>query len=284
MRDWLRWIATELSRHELAYGHGTEDPWDEAAALVTGALHIPPPKLQFVLDAALTRTERTALLALVRRRIVFRVPVPYLVGEAWFAGHGYFVDERVLIPRSPIAELIERRFAPWLADAPGWILDLCTGSGCIGIACALEFPEAEVIVSDIDPGALAVARANVARHGVDDRVTVTQSDLFASLPPARFDVIVSNPPYVDDRDFASLPREYLHEPRAALRGGADGLALVRRILAEARPRLAEHGWLVVEVGNSMSALIDAFPEMPFVWPDFERGAGGVFLLEAASLS
>lgn len=283
IRDFLRWTLSRFQASELWFGHGTDNPWDEAVQLVMQALHLAPEGDQRFLDARLTEAEKSRLLDLLHRRIVDRVPTPYLTGRAWFAGLEFVVDERVLIPRSPIAELIEQGFEPWLPRQPERILDLCAGSGCIGIACAYAFPETEVIVSDICDQALDVARQNIARHRLEDRVEAVQSDLFAGLPGECFDLIVSNPPYVDAEDMAALPAEYGHEPQLALASGDDGLDFTRRLLAEAVDHLTDDGVLIVEVGNSWPALEQAFPEIPFTWLEFERGGDGVFLLHRRDL-
>ncbi len=248
--DYLRWMTTKLSRSSVHYGHGTDNAWDEALALLCGRLGVAPEKIEFVLSARLTQVERRELVRLLERRIVHRVPVPYLVGEAWFAGRRYLVEPGVLIPRSPIAELIASEFAPWLTRFPDRILDLCTGSGCIGIACAHAFPYAEVVLSDIDDSALALAARNVSLHNVGDRVSVVRADVFEGLDASTFDLIVTNPPYVNAADLANMPAEFLHEPRLALAAGDDGLDIVRRILTGAPKWLAEDGALVGEVGNS----------------------------------
>jgi ribosomal protein L3 glutamine methyltransferase len=279
----LRWIAAELAAHDLWYGHGTDNARDEAVALIVGALGLPFEKIASWATRALSGEERARIDALVRRRIDERIPVPYLVNEAWFAGHRFFVDQTVLIPRSPIAELIEAHFAPWLHAEPRAVLDLCTGSGCIGIACALALPQARVTLTDVSDAALAVARRNIDLHRVADRVDVHSGDLFAPVRDRQFDLIVCNPPYVDAHDIARLPPEYRHEPRVALAAGSDGLDIVRRILDEARRHLTEQGVLIVEVGNSAPALLDAYPQLPFIWPDFERADGGVFVLDAEAL-
>ncbi|WP_431025955.1 50S ribosomal protein L3 N(5)-glutamine methyltransferase [Halomonas sp. H5] len=284
LRDCLRWAASEFHAHGLHFGHGTASPWDEAVALTLGALHLPWDVDPAVLEARLLPMERARIVALVRSRISDRRPLPYLLGEAFFAGYPFDVDERVLIPRSPIAELIEDGFAAWFGDLPpARVLDLCTGSGCIGIATALHLPTSEVDLADISAEALAVARQNISRHDVGDRVRAVESDLFANLVGRRYDLIVSNPPYVDARDLASMPAEFRHEPALALGAGSDGLDIVRRLLREARAHLSDEGVLIVEVGNSDRHLEAAFPEVPFLWLDFERGGHGVFALTAQQL-
>lgn len=284
LRDAVRWAASRFAAAGLAFGHGTDNALDEAYALVSHVVALAPGVPEPYLDARLHPDERRRIVELAERRIASRKPLPYLTGEAWFAGLSFEVDERVLVPRSPIAELIEQGFQPWLvADPVTRVLDLCTGSGCIGIACAFAFPEAEVDLSDVSAEALDVARQNIARHGLGERVRPHRADVFDGLPPARYDLIVANPPYVDAADMAELPAEYRHEPRLGLAAGADGLDIVRRILAEAADWLSPQGLLVVEVGNSAPALQAAYPDLPFIWPEFERGGHGVFLLEAGAL-
>lgn len=284
LRDYLRWGMSQLQRVGAHYGHGTDNAFDEVLGLLLHTLHLPHEHWNDVLDARLTVGERVRVLEVLERRYERRLPAPYITGEAWFAGHPFYVDERVLIPRSPIAELIEAGFEPWLAGRyPERVLDLCTGGGCIGIACALYLDEAEVVLSDISSDALAVAAGNIERHGVADRVRALRSDVFDALDGESFDVIVSNPPYVDARDMDELPAEYRHEPRLALAAGEDGLDIVRRILREAPAHLNDEGILIVEVGNSWVALEAAFPAVPFLWLEFERGGDGVFLLTREQL-
>ncbi|MHB0777168.1 50S ribosomal protein L3 N(5)-glutamine methyltransferase [Halomonas sp. WWR20] len=284
LRDYLRWATSEFHAHRLHFGHGTASAWDEAVALVLGALHLPWDIDPSVQDARLLPVERQRIVALVRSRIETRTPLPYLLGEAFFAGYPFEVDERVLIPRSPIAELIEHGFVAWFpGDPPARILDLCTGSGCMGIASALNLPTAEVDLVDISEEALAVAKTNIVRHDVGTRVRAVLSDLFAGVAGQQYDLIISNPPYVDERDLASMPAEYRHEPALALGAGQDGLAIVRRILREARQYLTKEGVLIVEVGNSERHLEAAFPKVPFLWLEFERGGQGVFALTAREL-
>lgn len=280
LRDHIRWAVSRFQREELFFGHGTDNAWDEARVLVLGAVHLPWEIADSYLDCRLEEDEIAHIHTLLARRIEERVPAAYLLGEAWFCGLPFIVDERVLIPRSPLAEQIDKRFAPWLDAAPARILDLCTGSGCIGIACAYEFPEAEVVLADVSYEALEIANRNIERHSVEDRVYTVQGDGFDGLPQQRFDLIVSNPPYVDEEDFADMPAEYQHEPALGLACGADGLNLVRRMLAQAADHLSEKGLLIVEVGNSQVHVEALYPEVDFCWLEFERGGHGVFMLSA----
>lgn len=277
VRDWIRWGATEFQRAGLFFGHGTDNAWDEAAQLVLWSILTPWDRLNQIVDTRLTGDEKRTIFGLFQRRIHERLPAPYLTGTAFFAGVEFRITADTLIPRSPIAELIENGFQPWLNAEPEYVLDLCTGCGCIGIAIAHAFPDAHVDLSDISEPALAVAQENIARHALEDRVSAIHSDLFAELPGC-YDMIVSNPPYVDAEDMASLPAEYAAEPRMALESGADGLEFTRRLLREAADHLNDNGLLIVEVGNSAAALEAAFPDVPFTWLEFARGGQGVFLL------
>lgn len=281
LRDYIRWAVSRFQSEQLFFGHGTDNAWDEARQLVLGALHLPWEMADSYLDCRLEDDERAHLQDLLQRRIEQRVPTAYLLGQAWFCGLPFIVDERVLIPRSPIGELIDQRFDPWLAQTPARILDLCTGSGCIGIACAYEFLEAEVVLADLSFEALEVANRNIEHHGLEDRVYTVQSDGFDGLPKQRFDLILSNPPYVDAEDIADMPNEFHHEPALALACGEDGLDLVRRILAQAADHLTEAGTLIVEVGNSQVHVEALYPEVEFTWLEFARGGHGVFLLAAS---
>lgn len=279
MGDFVRWGASRFNEAGLYYGHGTENALDEAFHLVSFALHLPHEIPPYMIETRLTREERSAVYALLKKRVDSRLPAPYLTHEAWFAGLPFFVDERALVPRSPIAELIEAGFEPWIdPERVENILDLCTGSGCIAIASALAFPFAAVDATDLSGDALEVARKNVARHEVEDQLNLVQGDLFQGLEGRRYDIIVSNPPYVDAEDMAALPKEFHHEPAFALAAGEDGLDIVRRILAQAGEYLNEDGILIIEVGNSAAALVEAYPDALFTWLEFEHGGHGVFLL------
>ncbi len=266
------------------FGHGTDNADDEAAALVFHIVGAVYPVAAADYARRLDGGQLQRLAEIVMARITSRDPVAYLINEAWFAGLQFYVDNRVLVPRSPIAELIVERFEPWAdSTAVTRILDLCTGSACIAIACASAFPEAAVDASDISPDALEVAAMNVARHALEQRVKLLQSDLFAALEGRRYDLIVSNPPYVSRAEMAELPAEYRREPGLGLEAGDDGLRLVRRILHNARRHLTDNGLLVVEVGASQAALEAAYPRVPFTWVEFEHGGEGVFLMSAGEL-
>ena len=285
IRDYLRWAISQFNQAGLYYGHGTDNALDEAMALILHTLHLPTDSPPALFDAKLTLSERETIKKLILRRAEERIPIPYLTHEAWFACLPFYVDERVLIPRSPIAELIENQFQPWInMQNVKSILDLCTGSGCIAIACAINFPDAEVDGADISQDALNVAKINITRHELDEYVHLYQSNLFDSLPPKKYDLIVSNPPYVDAEDMAALPQEFLHEPKLGLEAGIDGLECAVRILKNALNYLNPQGVLIVEVGNSEIALAEKYPEVPFTWIEFQNGGGGVFMLTAEQLS
>ena len=279
LRDYIRWAASRFSQAQIAFGQGTASALDEAAALVLHTVHQPYNLADGYLAAVLTLSERQAIIDVVDQRIELRIPSAYLTHEAIFAGLSFYVDERVLVPRSPIAELIEQRFAPWVdEDQVESILDLCTGSGCIAIACAYAFPVAEVDAVDLSADAIDVARINIDKHGLAESVMLYHSDLFAELGDQQYDVIVSNPPYVSLAEWQQLPVEFLAEPEMGFKGGDSGLDLVIRILAGAVNHLTDQGILVVEVGSSALTLQARFPEVPFCWLEFERGGDGVFLL------
>lgn len=281
LRDYIRWAASRFTQAKVSFGHGTVTALDEAAALVLHTVYQPYNLAEAYLDTVLTMNERQAVIDIIDRRINERIPAAYLTNEAIFAGLSFYVDQRVLVPRSPIAELIEQRFSPWVEeDQVGRILDLCTGSGCIAIACAYAFQNALVDAVDLSVDALAVAYINVKNHQLSDSVTLYQSDLFNKLPAEQYDVIVSNPPYVCHEEWEQLPEEFRAEPDMGFKGGHTGLDIVIRILVDADDYLAEQGILIVEVGSSAQTLQDTFPDVPFYWLDFERGGDGVFLLTA----
>ena len=285
-RELIYWGERKLEHADVFYGHGTREALDEAVYLVLRGLGLPFGCPDEDLDRPLTQQQIGRVLALLEQRVETRKPAAYLLQEAHFCGLNFYVDERVLIPRSPIAELIERGFAPWVDEGQvRSVLDLCTGSGCIAVACALALPAATVVAADVSRDALDVAAVNVERYAVGARVRLVQSDLFDALGEERFDLIVSNPPYVPAGDVAELPVEYAYEPALALAAGAEGLDFAARILEEASAHLTDRGVLIVEVGDREQALADRFPSVPFTWLEFERGSGadGVFLLDAAEL-
>ncbi len=283
-RDLVNWGREYFDSADLHYGHGCDNSLDEALAIVRHAAEIPWDSPEETYDADLNLLQRQNVLRLFEDRVATRRPAAYLTQQAWFAGLPFYVNEDVLIPRSPIAELIENGFQPWLGDmAPQRILDLCTGSGCIAIACAQAFPDARVDATDISDAALEVAQRNVTLHTLEDRLQLYRADVFEGLPATEYDLIVSNPPYVSRQEMLTLPPEYDHEPRMALEAHDEGLAIVERILYGAPDYLSTHGWLVVEVGNSQMAVIDRWPDLPMIWLDFERGGDGVFIIDAQTL-
>lgn len=282
--DFLRFGLSRAKDASLYYGHGTDNARDDIFSLVLDSLSLPHDTEAMLLQARLTPEEKALLCQRLQRRIVDRVPVPYLTHQAYFCDLPFFVDERVLIPRSPIAELIQQQFSPWIeADRVGRVLDLCTGSACIAIACCYAFPEALIDAIDISQEALAVAEINRQNHGLQSVLTLIQSDCFEAINDTKYDIIVSNPPYVGHDEMRTLPAEYLHEPRLALETTHNGLLIVEKILSTASAYLNDDGILVVEVGNSEEALLEAYPEVPFTWLDFEHGGQGVFLLTCQQL-
>ncbi len=284
IRDYMRWATSRFNKAELVYGHGTDNASDDAFQLISYALSLPI-NTQDLLDARLTMDERHNVVQLINERIDTRKPVPYITHRAWFAGLDFYVDERVLIPRSPIAELIQNYFEPWATDSPNQILDLCTGSGCIAIACALAFPNAKVDAVDIDKNALDVAKINQAHYGLQEQLALIQSDLFNELSDKKYDIIVTNPPYVSHEEISELPKEFHHEPKLGLYGyGNDGLDIVQKILKNSAKHLNSDGILVCEVGFSELNLIERYPDIPFTWLEFQQGGQGVFMLSAKQLN
>ena len=283
LRDWLRWTTSRFNESKLFFGHGNSDAFNEASQLILHSLGLPLDSLpELFMDARLTIAEKQKLIELIQQRIEARIPVAYLTKEAWFVGLPFHVDERVLIPRSPFAELIAEQFTPWLAapETVSSILDMCTGSACIAIACAYAFPEAQVDAIDIDHDALQVAALNQQRHHLEDRLKLIHSDLWCNLDPSRrYDLIVSNPPYVGAEEMAGLPAEYRHEPASALQADNNGLALVEQIIRGAAEYLQPHGLLFVEVGNSDQAVALQWPDIDFMWLELANGGHGIFMLD-----
>ena len=282
--DFIRYGASRFAAAGLSFGHSYDNALDEATHLVLHVLHLPHDLSPAYGGAKLTGAERAAVLALIERRVDERKPVAYLTGEAWFAGLKFKSDERALVPRSPIAEMIQAGFSPWLDHVDiHRALDLCTGSGCIGIAMAAHHPDWQVDLVDISDDALALARENIVFQDVGDRVRALKSDLFAGISDERYDLIVSNPPYVTEQEFAELPAEYAHEPQLGLTAGADGLDFALRILLAAPDHLTDAGTLIVEVGESEHALVALLPELPLNWVEFNVGQMGVFVIDRAEL-
>mgnify|MGYP001465172759 CR=1 FL=1 len=285
LRDLLRFAVSRYNEAHLFFGHGTDNAWDEAVYLLLHSLHLPLDRLEPFLDAKLTSAERADLLHVIERRVKERLPVAYLTNEAWLGEFSFYVDERVIVPRSFIAELLREQLAPWVEDpdAVADVLDLCTGSACLAILAAHAFPAARIDAVDLSPDALAVARRNVADYDLATRIRLVEGNLFARLKSRRYDLIIANPPYVNAAAMATLPAEYRREPELALASGDDGLDLTRAILAGARRQLRPHGLLVVEIGHNREALEAAFPETPFTWLDTTAGDQYVFLLHRDDL-
>ncbi|MVW71201.1 MULTISPECIES: 50S ribosomal protein L3 N(5)-glutamine methyltransferase [unclassified Bordetella] len=285
LRDLIRYGVSRFNAAGVALGHGSDNAYDEAVYLVLHGLHLPPDTLDPFLDARVTAEERAHVLQLLDRRVTERLPAAYLTQEAWLRGHRFYVDQRVIVPRSPIAELLDQGLSPWVRD-PFEVtraLDMCTGSGCLAILTALAFPNAQVDAVDVSPDALEVAQRNVDEYGLQDRLSLLHSNLFDALPAAAYDVIVCNPPYVNSQSMDELPQEYRHEPELALAGGTDGMDLVRRIL-EAAPRyLAPQGVLVLEIGHERDHFEAAFPELEPVWLDTEEASDQILLLTREQL-
>lgn len=285
IRDYIRWGASLFVENQIFLGHGLATPLHESAAIVLHTLYQPHNLDESYFNAVLTIAERKNILLMLKRRVSERKPAAYLTHEAIFAGLTFYVDERVLVPRSPIAELVEQHFEPWVDQQQVFkILDLCTGSACIAIACAYAFPEAQIDAIELSDNALEVAEINIDKHQVSEQVRVIKSDLFNQIPQTKYDVIVSNPPYVAIEEWKKLPSEYHNEPEMGFTGGVTGLDLVLRILADAKNFLTQQGILIIEVGSSSETLQQLFPGLPFFWLEFEHGGDGVFLLTAEQVN
>jgi len=284
IRDLVRWGVSQFNQAGLCFAHGMPDALDEAVYLCLATLHLPPDLSDNYFDCRLTHEEKRAVLENYKIRLNKRKPAAYITREAWFAGLSFYVDERVLIPRSPIAELIQQQFSPWIENEKvGRVLDLCSGSGCIAIACAYAFSQANIVASDVSKDALEVAAINRGNHGLEDRLQLIESDLFENIPPQKFDIIVSNPPYVSEREMTELDKEFNFEPGRGLAAGKTGMDIVVPMLQQAGNYLSDHGILVVEVGYSMPTLVQLLPEVPFTWLEFAHGGEGVFLLTMEQL-
>jgi ribosomal protein L3 glutamine methyltransferase len=286
VRDLLRYAVTRFNQAQLAFGHGNANAYDEAAYLVLHTLHLPLDTLDPFLDARLLDDEISAVLDIIERRVTQRLPAAYLTHEAWLHGYRFYVDERVIVPRSFIGELLLERLSPWVAapDELGAVLELCTGSGCLAIVAADAFPAADIDAVDLSPAALEVAQRNVDDYGLNERIALFHGDLFDPLPPRQYDLIITNPPYVNDDSMQALPGEYRHEPTLALAGGVDGMDIVRRIIGAARNWLTDDGLLVVEIGNERHHVEAAFGGLPLTWlPTASGGDDSVFLLHASDL-
>ena len=285
VRDCVRFAVSRFNEAELFFGHGSDNAYDEAIYLILHTLHLPLEQLEPFLDARLTHSEMQHVMGLLQRRVTERLPAAYLTQEAWLGEHRFYVDERVIVPRAFIAELLRDQLTPWIADpdAVTSVLDLCTGSGCLAILAALAFASAKVDAVDLSPDALAVAAINVAEYDLDGQIELVYSDLFDGVHGRTYDLILSNPPYVDAESVAALPKEYLHEPAMALGSGNDGLDATRRILAQARPYLSPHGMLIVEIGHNRERIEADYPQLPITWLETSAGDEHVFLLRREEL-
>jgi ribosomal protein L3 glutamine methyltransferase len=285
LRDCLRFAVSRFNEGELFFGHGSENSFDEAAYLILHTLHLPLDRLEPFLDARLTQSEIYDVLNIIEKRVEQRIPAAYLTNQAWLGDHSFYVDERVIVPRSFIAELLGEQLFPWLEnpDEVNSVLDMCTGSGCLAILAAQAFPFAEIDAVDLSADALDVAQYNVTDYELDDRINLIESDLFAELTGNRYDIIISNPPYVDAPSVTALPPEYKHEPKLALGSGTDGLDATRTILEHAAEHLTENGLLIVEIGHNRDALEAAYPDLPFTWLDVSAGDEYVFMLHRNDL-
>ncbi len=285
IRDFTRWAMTQMKIHDVCLGHGTEDYWEEATALVLRKLGLPFERLEAFWDAKLTPAEIDDVAQAIERRVMEKVPLAYLIHEGWLSGHGFYVDERVLIPRSFIAELLEENLSPWIEDPESVtsVLDMCTGSGCLAILAAETFPNAEVTGADISADALEVAAVNRTRFGLDGMLELVQSDLFENLQGKRFDLILSNPPYVTQEAMSALPPEYRHEPVLALGAGDDGMDIVRRMMPQLRHHLTDEGLAVIEIGDGREAFEAIYPDLPVTWLTTSGGDDLVFAVHAQDL-
>lgn len=286
IRDWLRYAVSRFEDSDIFYGHGTDNSYDEAVWLIMSTLHLPHDTLNNFLDAKLTHAERERIFSLIERRVNDHVPTAYLVNEAWLQGYKFYVDERVIVPRSFIAELLGDGLSPWIEfpEMVERVADICTGSGCLGILLADAFPNAEVDVVDISPDAIEVCEINIANYQLQDRVFAIQSDMFTGLQGRQYDIIISNPPYVDAPSMETLPAEYQNEPQLALGSGAAGLDHTHTLIAQAANFLSEDGVLIVEIGHNRDALLEAYPSLPFTWLEVSSGDQFVFLLTKAQLN
>lgn len=286
VRDLIRYGVSRFTEAKLFFGHGSDNAWDEAVYLVLHALSLPPDQLEPFLDARLLLDEREHAISLIHRRCESRLPAPYLTQESWLQGYRFFVDTRVIVPRSPIAELLGQQLQPWINEPASVesVLDMCTGSGCLAIIAAHEFPHAQVDAVDVSSDALEVAAINVREHGLEDRVTLIQSNLFASIPDdRRYDLIICNPPYVNSQSMSQLPAEYQHEPHQALAGGSDGMDLVREILRQAPYYMTDQACLVLEIGHEIEHFEAAFPEIVPIWLDAGESNEQILLLHRDQL-
>jgi ribosomal protein L3 glutamine methyltransferase len=280
LRDWLRWAVSRFTEGALFFGHGTDNAWDEAIWLLLATLKLPRDRLEVFIDARLTKAERLAVWQALEQRIARRLPTAYIVQEAWLGDFRFYVDERVIVPRSYFAELLAEGFSPWVADVGGVTsaLDLCTGSGCLAVLMAHAFPNAQIDAIDLSPAALAVAKRNIADYGLNGIVQPIESDLFTAVAGKRYDLILSNPPYVTAEAMAALPMEYRHEPTLALAAGEDGLDIVRRLLAEAADHLNTGGFIAIEVGHNREQVDMAFPGLAAIWLDTASSEEKIFLV------
>jgi ribosomal protein L3 glutamine methyltransferase len=285
IRDWMRYTVSRFEEAELFYGHGAQNSYDEAAWLILAALHLPMDTLNTFMDAVITETERKHLIHLIERRVTDRVPTAYLVRQAWLGDYKFYVDERVIVPRSFIAELLRENLAPWIENPEEVVsaADICTGSGCLAILLAHAFPNAEIDAVDISDDALSVARRNIGDYGLGDQVSAIKSNMFAMLSGRQYDIIICNPPYVNAPSMDNLPQEYRHEPQLALASGDDGLEHVRTLLKEAAANLHPNGLLIVEIGHNRAELEAQFPKLPFTWLEVTAGDEFVFLLKREQL-